>query len=465
MKGTTKLEPRRNFHAGLLPLLLLAGGVAVNCSSGTTDNSKTITPGGGSANTAAGTSSGGSGNNTAAGASSGGTSAGGSGGAATGKPPMADGTCGNNTTKRDGLCYCQPSSYTYCSDGCSDLKDADHCGSCTNKCGDTQGCGGGGKCGATPATLVPAAAGCGTIRLAISGTTLYWTEETTNKVKSMTLPSGTPKEIGMPGTAPKVIVANGTNAFWIADGDKTIRKSAAGADATVFVPTVTGTITGFTVAADGALYYAVNPPAPTAPAVAHPTIYKVPAAGGTAVEVGHEDSGIPHALAVEGSLLGYPTELNGDVDVMTLVDGTPAVCASMDSTTAVNKNCIRLSQSQMPNYEGMYIIGGIAYWSNQAAIQAKSATMADASSKTIGSADGALAMRAFSISNGTAFFAGDDDTGFVFTAPITGTASQTAIARKQKAVTSVVADASKAYWATECTIMSVGLAGASVSPI
>ena len=450
-------------------LLTIAGGFALNCSGKPDDSTPALNSAAGStsgASSSSGTGGASAGSAGANSAGSGGASSAGSGGGM-GRPPV-NGMCVASSTKHtDGLCYCQPASLTYCADACADLAtDADHCGDCATKCEETQGCGAS-KCGATPATLVPAAAGCGTIRLALSGANLYWTEELSNKVKWMAVAgAGTPTEITNPGMTPGLIQSNGTTAFWVAKGDKSIRKSVAGAAATIVVPGGAGEIDGLALSADGkTVFYTYTVRDAGRKVIGSPTIFKVADDGTNKLEVGHEDSGVPHALAVEGALIAFPTELNGDVDVMTIGE-TPAVCASMDSTTAVNKNCTRISQSQAPNYEGMYVISGKAYWSNMSAVNAKSATDASANAVIVGSADQANKITAFAISNDTLFFAGDEPSGNVYRTPLSGTGTAaTAIARKQVGVSSLVANATTAYWATAaCAIVSVSL-GSGVAPL
>lgn len=453
MKGMTKLGSRRNFHAALLPLLAAGAVAVVNCS-GTSDNTKPA-PGGAGAPTAgaAGAMAGNSSGGATAGAPSGGSGgasagAAGAAGAGMGKPPGADGKCVPGALKHqdDMLCYCQPASLTYCADGCFDpMIDADHCGTCTTKCLDTQTCTAG-KCGASPTVLVPAAAGCGSMHLALAGTTLYFDSETPGTVKSVPVAGGAVASVAMGEMAPTTIIANGTTVYWLAKGSKSIKRSVAGAAATVVVPAQTDDIGGFTVTADGmTVYFSVKT-----------KISKVKSDGtGGITEAGHEDTGIPKALAVEGTLLGYPADVNGDIDIMTL-GATPAVCASEAAMT--NKNCLRVARSQGSlNLNSFYLINKIAYWGNQAQIQSAPATDAAATNSTVASASAdSSSLPAFSISNSTVFFA--DDIGLIYKAALAVNSPSIQLARKQMGVTSLVADANNAYWATGgCAIMTLPL--------
>jgi hypothetical protein len=247
-------------------------------------------------------------------------------------------------------------------------------------------------------------------------------------------------------TKPTLITANGTSVFWLTTGTmNAIMKSTAGAAATpVYTSTGTDAINGFTVSADGNTVYFT----------AGTKISKVLATGGAVTEVGHEDSGIPHALSVDGTNIGYPTDVNGDVDIMTM-GAAPAVCASPDSTTATNANCNRVARSQGSlNFEAMLLTGGNAYWGNQSQIQ--TAAIADTAgvNSTVASADPAASnLPAISFSSGNVFFA--DDIGIIYKAPLMKKATVTEIARGQMGTTSVVGDANNAYWASgDCAIMT-----------
>jgi len=347
----------------------------------------------------------------------------------------------------DGLCYCQPTTLTYCSTGCADLPtDPDHCGDCDTKCQDTQVCSSG-KCGASPTVLVPAATGCGALHLALSAGTLYWSDQMHGTVQSIaTAGGGAAKPVASTQMAPTIVVVNGTDVYWLATGAKSVMVSSAGAAAKVVATSATDAINGFTLSEDGkSLYYA-----------AATKVYKTTAApGGTPTMVGQEDTGIPHALAIAGNLLAYPTDVNGDIDIMTLMDGTPAVCASADSTTLTNKNCARLGRSQGSlNFDSIFLVNNVAYWANQASVLSNPDDGTGTNSTVATGDSNASKLPALSVSNATAYYA--DDLGFVFKASLDGK-SKTGLARGQQNVTSIVADANNVYWAADCAIMSLPL--------
>lgn len=182
----------------------------------------------------------------------GGTSTGGSAGAqagstggATGFPPVGD-KCGPNTTKKDGLCFCQPASLDACASGCGDFQtDAERCGNCDTRCEATQACNAG-KCTATPKALVAAAATCD-IKLAVAGGTLYWTDKVGGTLHSVATTGGTPKSLVTAQMAPSQVAVNGSSLYWLASGTKQIMTATlAGATPTEVVKSASDAIGGFT---------------------------------------------------------------------------------------------------------------------------------------------------------------------------------------------------------------------------
>jgi len=133
--------------------LLLIGGLA-GCGK-TSSDAANQAAGTAAAAAAAATSGGLGGVSGGLGGVSGGSAAGGMG--QVGVPSVNRKCLPRSFEQADGLCYCQPSALTFCPDGCYDPQtDLDHCGDCNTKCATTQACSGG-KCGATPSIVVPAA--------------------------------------------------------------------------------------------------------------------------------------------------------------------------------------------------------------------------------------------------------------------------------------------------------------------
>jgi len=395
--------------------------------------------GGSSVQPTGGTATGGTANG---GANTGGTAAGGSSGAG------GASACPPNSVKHadDGMCHCQPASLMMCADGCGDfMTDPDHCGGCMTKCTATQACNAG-KCTVAPTPVVPAPATCGGMHLAVNAGKLYYTDSMAGTVSSVAITGGAPTPLVSAQMKPTTIMVNGTALFWLAFGAKAVMTSplTGGAGAAV-TPTSTDDINGFTI--DGTtLYWAAGF-----------KVSKMPIAGGAPVEVGHEDSGVPHGLAVAGMYIGYPAAVNGDIDVMKMVEGTPAVCASEDSVTAVNKNCGRLARSQGDLVlDSIFIIGDDAYWANMAQITTSSASAPTGFNTTVTNSPSDKKITAFTVAGGKVYFA--DESGGVFQSPLTANSTATSIARGQKNPTSVAADDANVYWANEdCSIMSAPL--------
>lgn len=428
MKDLLESQSRRSFRAVWVPLALLASGLAINCSS--SDNTTPLPGGNAGAQNTAGAQS-------MAGAS---TTAG------------AAGAAGTSTAGSGGASACFPESYVRCGTDCSDLtSDAAHCGACATACEATQVCNAS-KCGASPTALVPAAAGCGALRLVLSGTTLYWTDEMHGTVKSIPAAGGTATSIVSGETKPTQLKVAGTNVYWIGGDKKLIRKAPVAGGAATTVATSTDAIGGLTLTADGmTLFYSAGT-----------KIYQVSASANNmpGTVVGEEGNlGIPGPLAYDDTTkkLAYPTSVNGDVDVIT-IGATSALCSSEDSATP-SKNCIRVARSQGSlNYENTYIIGGNAYWVDGSSVKLASISDATAGNLTVASSgDGSLT--AFGINGMNAYFA--DNLGTVFTSGIAADsdAAKKKLVRGQMGVTSIIGDGTKAYWAgADCAIMQVAVA-------
>lgn len=426
---------------------MLLGVFNAACSS---DNSSGGSPSTGGTTPVAGTSAGGS-----ATAGTGGSAAG-TGGSATGGTGMGlmmiNGMCPPNSVKRmDNLCYCQPTTLSACKDGCGDfMTDPDRCGGCDTKCTAQQTCSAG-KCGKDPTVVVPAAAGCGAMKLAVSGGKIYYTDKMHGTVSSVAVAGGAPTAVATAQMGPTLLSVTADKVFWLATGAKQIMSApvAGGAATAVLKAAEAMDIGGFALTPDGMnVVYSTGT-----------FVKKVPAAGGAdAVEVGHEDSGIPKALAVTDKFVGYPADINGDVDVMQLM-ATPSVCASEDAMGVVNKDCKRLARSQGSlNFDSIYIIGDNTYWANQTSIYTSSASMPSGFNETIVQANSPTAngITAFAIAKDVVYLA--DDSGVIYSSPLMKDSMPTQLVRGQKAPSSIAVDDANIYWADgDCSIKSLPL--------
>jgi hypothetical protein len=378
----------------------------------------------------------------------------------------ADGKCVSGAFVHDGKCSCQPDVPTVCKNGCTNvMTDDNNCGGCDHACGPEQTCNAG-VCGATPTTLVPSASGCTKtvgkanlgISITISGSTLYFADAGHGAVKSVPVAGGNVTTISTTEKAPHAIVATGTTVLWINSvegqpGDAgvvpitaTIRKSVGGAAPTdlTMVTNTTGGINGLLLSADGAtLYFSSDT-----------NIKKIPVAGGTATDVAVEEhGGIPGAMALDGTKIVYPTDLNGDVDVITVSGTTVAKCGKNGDDGELDPdaqiNCQRIARSQGGLFQGVIAArGDRAYWLNNTSVKANStAPNAGQSNEDIAQSDVA-AITALAISTDKAYF-GDD--GLIEVAPLMPTAGEVKgkhVARAQPTPTSIALDAMKVYWAT-----------------
>ncbi|HXK17311.1 MAG TPA: hypothetical protein VNG33_05905 [Polyangiaceae bacterium] len=478
---------RTTASVGLLVGAGLLVGYLAACSNDSGNNTPVAPPpntsGSGGAGVGGGVlPTGGSSGSTAAGTTSGGAS--GAGGAS---------ACKTNELLHpdDHKCHCQPASLMQCMDGCFDLpNDPEHCGDCMTKCGPTQACSAG-KCGAAPTVLVPAPAACGGVHMAVSGGKVYWTDTMAGTVSSVAIAGGavTPVVPADAASKPTQLAVSATAVFWLASGsNKVMTAPIAGGAATALVsgtgmdmptamPPVFEAIHGLALSADGMnLYFSEGK------AVKKIVLAPTPAAP---VEVGHEDTGIPHGLAIsaDSKYVAYPADVNGDIDVM-VVAGTPSVCSSNvgagggggggagggSGGEAPNMNCNRLGRSQGDLIlDTVFIVGDNAYWANAADVTTSSVSKPTGFNTIIASAStvnpNTMKVSAMTVTADKAYFADkaiDTDmdpahSGYIYkSASLMASADVTIMARAQKGPTSITTDATNVYWATgDCAIMSM----------
>jgi hypothetical protein len=374
--------------------------------------------------------------------------------AATDMNPAAigDGRCVSGAYPRDGACMCLANIPNVCGDKCTDeTTDNDNCGACGNKCDASAACNAG-KCGPIPTVLVPAAAGCTSLHIAVGGTTLYWTDQGHGTVKSMPVAGGTATTVAGTETIPTSILVRGTTVFWLSGN--VIRKSTAGAAATTVV-TSPDAINGFTSSTDAATVYFS----------ALTKVKQVAAAGGPAVDVASEEhAGIPGGLALDGTALVYPCDINGDVDVVELATGKVASCgAENDAGDLLQVMCTRIARSQGSLFLGTILATGHrAYWADGTTVKGGDTTPGGAQNNdsiaSTASTNGAIT--ALTYAGTTLLFAEYDkamaaNSGFIDKAPLVKDSNTTILARGQNAPDSIASDGTKVYWSTgDCKIMS-----------
>jgi hypothetical protein len=457
----------------LLPVCALAY-LPLACSS-TDDGAGTKTPAppsGGSASggsaTSAGTASGGS-----AGSATGG--AGGSGGAVvkvgpgeacTTTPQCPDAGFKCNTATH--VCDCSVDVPDTCGTGATAAcvnkqSDPDNCGQCGMKCDAGATCVAG-ACGMKPVELTTGT-GCGTIRLAISGANIYWTEATSGKVRSMPVAGGAPVDVATGQASPSQIAADDKGVYWLVDGDTTpgsskIMKKAlpmvAGAPDVLKAAPAADKILGITVNS-GKLYYSLVHDVhqiSTDKAVTADIIV------GTAVN--YDDppkiEGIPHGVAVNATMLAWT-----DVGDRNGVEGDDLL--EETATPLTDKTgYVELAQSVGALKADIAVDATYAYWLNgdQFVRNKLAATMPVPDPAVMVSPKEEFT--AFAI-NATSVYASNKPGGIFkhsLIAPKDGDdttiVAPVMIARDQMTPSSVVLDAAKAYWATsDCAIRSTGL--------
>jgi type II secretory pathway pseudopilin PulG len=384
-----------------------------------------------------------------------------------GSATLPDGKCIFGAFPHDGVCACQASAPTACGAACTDVtSDADNCGACGHACAANVGCIDG-RCTSPVTNVVPAVPGCEAIDVAVGGGRLYWTDQGHGTVKSEAVVGGAATTISSKEPSPWLVTIVGSTLFWIdvvsaqpgvgSNGvpmtttTATIRKATlpGGKPGDLVTETnLNGGIQGLVVSEDGStLYYSADT-----------DVKAIPVAGGAAVTVAHEAlGGIPTALALHGSSIGYVTQLNGDVDVIVVMPGQVATCGTYDSSTQqlVEVNCTRVSRGQgSPLFTGIFIQGDDIYWSDDGRITVDS-DLPDAgrdNQQVAGSAMGGV----LTAMVGTPAFIYFSEDGFVErTLYAPGSAAGVIIARQQKAPTSIAVDETRVYWSTgDCAINS-----------
>ena len=400
-----------------------------------------------------------------------------------GSATLPNGKCVPGAFEHDGVCACQPDTATVCHQSCTDVTiDPDNCGVCGRACAATATCNGG-RCGPPVTNVVPAAPGCGALDIAIGGGVLYWTDQRHGTVRSQPVGGGASRTIASAEASPGLVAISGSNLFWISVTSTTpmnvggvmvlsttakIRTATVQGGAARDLVTETnlnGGIRGLVVSDDGTvLYYSADT-----------KVRAVPVSGGTAVDVGREEmpasnvaAGIPTALAVAGNTIAFVTDVDGDVDVITVgnSDGLTASCGKDDlrdptRDALLQVHCTRVAQGQYaPLFGALLLRGGDVIWANDSEVQTGSA-MQVASGINLGgimavaTTEGAAVTGLVADSNNIYFADGED--GLIDEAPSAPNADAIPIARGQMAPGSMAIDATRVYWSTgDCAINATG---------
>jgi hypothetical protein len=323
--------------------------------------------------------------------------------------------------------------------------------------------------------VVPAAPGCGSLHLATSDGVLYWADRGHGTIRSQGLASCAATTIVSGESNPTLLTTDGATLAWVTSS-ATPSMTAAGYPVTSTTATLralalpgapprdlvtetntTGGIRGLVLSADGqTLYYSADT-----------RVRAVPVAGGAAIDVGLEGWGIPTALARDGDMVAFVTELgDNNVDAITLQDGVVASCGKPDANGDLSMTNCRRSRGCNPGefQDGLILRNERVFWANENDIMGSALDAPQVSKETIASDDdsgygvsGLVGGPDFLyFATGESFAAGDASDGVVLRSPYAADSTAVAIARGQSTPSSLVVAGSKLYWATsDCAINSV----------
>jgi hypothetical protein len=296
--------------------------------------------------------------------------------------------------------------------------------------------------------------GCGSIRLAVAGGTLFWTEKGTNSVKSVPTTGGPTTVIAASQSFPGAIAVDETSVFWVGGGGKTVlRKPLAGGPAVglvmaTTVPEVFGGENDINVLLvdNGTLYFG-----------RYTNVFKVPTSGGSPKVIGAsplEDRGKPAAFAIDATHL-YQTELDHAAVSRETLDGTQMGLLEDGITKGTfAPDRIAVSQGSLLD-DAIAVLDGKVFWANGTSIESKAVDdLEHTNSVSVTTSVGSNTITGFVISNGVIYFGEIVDNTIEMAPLATGVA--TVIARGQLTPRQFAADADNIYWRTgDCRIMKL----------
>jgi hypothetical protein len=431
-------------------LLLPLGAVLylpIACSGGEANDPKTpLPPMGGPTSASGGASSSGSGGASASGAGGGDSSC-----------KVAD--CPTGGFCKEGMCACSAAKPEVCMGAnvgggangiCTNrMTDPNNCGECGMKCEAGAVCVEG-ACGDPPVDIVTAA-GCGTMRLALQGTNVYFTESMTGKVMTAPLAGGAAMEVATGQLEPTQIAADATGVYWVNQGDDTAGSSkvmkkalplAAGDPVVLKASPDMVKILAITVA-DGKLYYGLGH---EVHAISTDEAVTTDEIVGIATDFDNfppdgMPSGEPAGLAVKGMRVFWTTATRQGVESDDILPGIDGYEELGDSQGSLLKEYIASD-------------GTNGFWVDGANFRraAKKPLVDIAVTPDFDN------ITAFAINATDVYFAAEMGSILkhdLMPPPMGETPSAaTPLAREQLKTTSLVLDANKVFWASDCVVRS-----------
>lgn len=371
------------------------------------------------------------------------------------------------------VCACPADATDICGTGadakCLSFKtDTKNCGECGKACDVGAACSAG-KCGAKPVEIAVATGCGGGARMALQGSSLYWTESKTGKVRSMPVAGGTIADVATGQAVPTQLGVDDKSVYWVNFGDGTagseiVKKAmtAAAADKPVTLKKVSAMTKYPALAIHGDyVYYAETN---NVHQIAKDE--KVTTDAIVGISVNYDDKanpkivGVPLGIAANDTRVVWATP--GDRNAVESHTLTPITDYKDETGYAkLAKSVGALLETGDVAVDGTY-----GYWANGDKLDRNVTDSQDAIPKTVTSTpDVTATITAFAITSTNVYVASSDGTVFKHSLmPPTAPTDESTIvppeliALGQGTITSVVVDGTKVYWINEdCAIRSTTL--------
>ncbi len=318
--------------------------------------------------------------------------------------------------------------------------------------GSAPGGGTGGAAGASSVmgkdpTELAVTTGCGTVRLAVTASDVYWTESASGRVMTVPIAGGTAREVATAQSDPGDIAVDASGVYWVnrGNGSRVMKKPLPPTDSAPSVLKQGTGAEGFLALAvrDGVVYYSQ---AHDVHAISTDENVTGDDVVGTAINYDvnppdGEPSGNPAALAVTETTVYWTTAQRFGVESD---DIQPGIAGYRE-----------LGQSQMNLLlEDIAADGIYAYWAKgEFLVRARAGTLGDF---TVTTTPDASAVAAFAISEDDVYLATESGDILVHAlTPEDPVEPASLLVVGQPDVTAVAVDTARVYWASGCAIRSV----------